>query len=149
MSNDMPDPVEIKADQEAMAAMFPNGDPHPADPRGAAWMWWTAVVAGSVYENAFRNLSTERFVSQWTLAAVRKELDGLGFDTRLHRQDLSHATIKFSRAYSHTVRAFAEFELPPGVRLVRLVRCSDRWWRVDALEGDPRETAENLTSYDG
>lgn len=133
IDEELPDPVEIASDEAAFLAMFPDGSPRPADPRGAAWLWWKAVVQGSEFETAFCNLSTDRFLDEWSLDAAQREIEGLGFDSRLHRHGLSKAAIKFSPEYVHTVRAFAEFELGPSSRMVRLIRGRDGWWRVDYL----------------
>ncbi|MEP7271788.1 MAG: cytochrome ubiquinol oxidase subunit I, partial [Acidobacteriota bacterium] len=38
---DAPIPLEIVADEDAMQAFFPDGDPTPETPLGAAFLWWS------------------------------------------------------------------------------------------------------------
>lgn len=48
MSENLPDPVAIAPDEAGFAAMFSDGEPKPSDPRGAAWLWWSADLTTCV-----------------------------------------------------------------------------------------------------
>lgn len=54
---DEPLPLEIVSDEEVSQAFFPDGEPLPTDPLGAAFLWWKALLDRAQYLVALHNLT--------------------------------------------------------------------------------------------
>jgi hypothetical protein len=54
---DEPLPLEIVSTEEVAQAFFPDGEPLPTDPLGAAFLWWKALLDRDRYTTALHNLT--------------------------------------------------------------------------------------------
>lgn len=53
----LPAALEIVDADSAWAAFFPDGNPTPETPLGAAFLWWKALLERDIYQTALEDLS--------------------------------------------------------------------------------------------
>ena len=131
---DAPLPLEIVAGEDAMLAFFPDGEPTPETPLGAAFLWWTALLDIDECEAVLRYLSTNP--GDWgDYRAIAETLDGwsmMQFVENCTEATDSIAYIKFMPDSGHTMRAFGPVLLE-RVQVLTVVKCPDGCWRVWGL----------------
>lgn len=128
-----PLPLEIAAEDDMMQAFFPDRQPIPADPRGAAFLWWTSLINRAELGNALANLTWNPPV--WgDFDGAAQILEGHGMMQFIEPcpgdPDIVYA--KFMPAVDHPMRAFADAPVD-GAKILTLVRCPDGWWRTWGL----------------
>jgi hypothetical protein len=57
LTTDSPAPLEVVSAEEIQQAFFPDHDPDPLDPLGAAFLWFSALLAKSEVINALHALN--------------------------------------------------------------------------------------------
>jgi len=126
-----PMPLEMKSADEARQAFFPEGDPVPTNPLGAATLWWTALLGkeNAEFDEALRNLTWHPpawgdfgWALQWL-----SEAGMMQFVERCPDDD-EIAYVKFMPNVDHPMRAFGQAPLDHAYVLT-MVRCPDGWWR--------------------
>lgn len=124
-------PVAIVEDEVALEAFFAGGDPVPTSPRGAAYLWWTALLSLPAYRPALERLSWDPTV--WgDYTGVAAALDGWDMMQNVVYSDEAPdrlAYVRFVKSTGRSVRAFEDFALDE-VQVLTVVFCTDRWWRV-------------------
>lgn len=130
-----PLPLEMKSADEVRQAFFPEGDPVPTNPLGAATLWWTALLGKEIaeFDEALRNLTWHPpawgdfgWALQWL-----SEAGMMQFVERCP-DDGEIAYVKFMPNVEHPMRAFDEVPLEHAYVLT-MVRCPDGWWRAWGL----------------
>ena len=126
-----PMPLEMKSADEARQAFFPEGDPVPTNPLGAATLWWTALLGkeNAEFDEALRNLTWHPpawgdfgWALQWL-----SEAGMMQFVERCPDDD-EIAYVKFMPNVEHPMRAFGQAPLDHA-DVLTMVRCPDGWWR--------------------
>ena len=126
-----PLPLEIVSSEQAMEGFFPDGNPDPETPLGAAFLWWTALLDMNTYSAELKQLSYDP--ADWSdFRSTFDALDGWAMMQNVHYCDNAPdeiAYIKFTPDTGFPMRAFAGAPLQ-RVQVLTLVSCPDRWWRV-------------------
>lgn len=140
-----PLPLEIVPGDDAMRAFFPDGEPTPEAPLGAAFLWWKALLDIDRYEAALENLSANP--DDWgDYRAIFAMLNGWAMmqyvDYCADAPDLI-AYVKFMPDPGHAMRAFGPAPLP-HVKVLTLVQCRDGLWRAWGLSENHYPTAERV-----
>lgn len=137
--SDMPLPLEIIAPEVVATAFFPDGDASPATPRGAAYLWWAALLHRDEAGEAeiLRDLSCRP--ADWgDYDGAANTLEGWAMMQFVEPcadapEDIAYA--KFMPDPGHSVRSFGDAPLP-DVQILTVVRGPDGWWRVWGLSDD-------------
>lgn len=126
-------PAEIVDPAEATRALFPDGQPKPTDPLGAAYMWWCALLDRDELSTALSNL-TWHPPSWGDYEWARERLSGSGIMQFIERcpdtDDIAY--VKFMPNAEHSLHAFGEAPVP-RVHVLTMVLCPDGWWRAWGL----------------
>lgn len=150
---DTPLPFEIVAPGVAATAFFPDGDPSPATPRGAAYLWWAALLHRDEAGEAeiLRNLSYRP--ADWDdYSGAASRLEGWAMMQFIEScadapEDIAYA--KFMPDPGHSVRSFGDAPLP-DVQILTIVRLPDGWWRVWGLsDNHHRPSAARVYGTEG
>lgn len=133
---DTPLPLEIVDPDVATAAFFPDGPPTPMTPRGAAFLWWSALLHRDEPGNdeVLQHLSYRP--GDWgdfTIIAAR--LEGWAMMQYVDPSadapnDIAYA--KFIPDPGHSVRGFADAPLPE-VQVLTVVRQPNGLWQAWGL----------------
>ncbi|MEU3472781.1 PIN domain-containing protein [Rhodococcus sp. NPDC006774] len=131
---DAPLPLEIVSGEDAMLAFFPDGNPTPATPLGAAFLWWQALLNIDDYMAVLESLSSNP--QDWgDYRAIADTLQGWSImqyvETCTDAPD-SIAYIKFMPDSGHPMRAFGAVPLT-RVQVLTVEKCPDGYWRVWGL----------------
>lgn len=128
-----PMPFEIVDPKDAVLALFPDGQPKPTDPLGAAYMWWCALLDRAELSTALHNL-TWHSPSWGDYEWAFERLSGSGIMQFVERcpeaDDITY--VKFLPNAGHSLLAFDEAPLP-HVHVLTMVLCPDGWWRAWGL----------------
>lgn len=126
----MPLPMEIASADEAFAAFFPDGEPEPDTPLGAAFLWWKGLLDQEQYAVALARLTWAP--EAWDYRQTAAHLDGWSMMQRVYACDDAPdqiAYVRFMRDSGHVMRAFADAPLDE-MYVLTVVLCEDGWWRV-------------------
>ena len=109
-----PMPLEMKSADEARQAFFPEGDPVPTNPLGAATLWWTALLGkeNAEFDEALRNMTWHPPAwgdFGWALQRL-SEAGMMQFVERCPDDD-EIAYVKFMPNVDHPMRAFGQAPL--------------------------------------
>jgi hypothetical protein len=135
---DFPLPLEIRSDEEAFAASFPDGDPSPQTPLGAAFMWQAILLNPGPSDPEARSALDKLVVNpqDWHgYAQIAEEMQNWGIMSEVIESDERPgelAYVKFFPDTGHTMRAFEDAPLR-DIMIATLVRFPDGWWRVFAV----------------
>ncbi|MEE3849218.1 PIN domain-containing protein [Gordonia sp. LSe1-13] len=143
MEMGMPLPLEVTSDEEAMKAFFPDGDPSPLTPLGAAWMWWFSLLHIDEYDTALRNLTYNPDV--WDFHEVAADLDDwsmMQFVDRCPDAPDEIAYVKFMPSTGSSLRAFGEAAVPE-VKVLTVV-CADSQWYVWGISDNYYPSVEQV-----
>ena len=103
---DLPLPLEIRPDHEVMAAVFPDGDPTPLTPLGAAFLWWTALLGrdeGDAYRVALEKPSANR--ADWHgYGSTAERLDGCPLAKNLIESDDRPGEVAYAKLIKIAVK---------------------------------------------
>jgi hypothetical protein len=129
-----PLPLVIVGDDEALAAMFPGGDPDPFTPLGAAYLWLVALRAIDEFRPTLETLSVNP--AAWHgYSAIVETLNGWYLTQNIVYSVEAPDQLAFAKLIpgsGSSMRAFGDAPLTE-VRFLTMVRQSDRWWRVWGL----------------
>jgi predicted nucleic acid-binding protein len=130
---DQPLPLQVAADEEMAQAFFPDGEPTPAEPLGAAMLWWTALLRKDELSTALQNLTLNP--SDWgDYEEAAELLRGTGLMQFVERcpgaDDIGY--VKFMPNVDQTMVAFGPALLKQVV-ILTMVLCPDGWWRAWGL----------------
>lgn len=149
---DTPLPFEIVAPGVAATAFFPDGDPSPATPRGAAYLWWTALL----HRDEAGQAEILRYLSyrpaDWgDYSGAARSLEGWAMMQFVEPcadapEDIAYA--KFMPDPGHSVRSFGDAPLP-DVQILTVVRVPNGWWRVWGLSNNYRPSAARVSGTEG
>lgn len=130
---DSPAPLEIVSSEAARQAFFPDHDPDPYEPLGAACLWWMALLDKAELTNALHAL-TYHPPAWGDYAPAEHALSGSGLMQFVERcpDDDNIAYVKFMPNVDQNMRAFGEMPLD-DVHILTMVRCPDEWWRAWGL----------------
>ncbi|MFN8229033.1 MAG: PIN domain-containing protein [Mycobacterium sp.] len=133
LPTDGPAPLEIVTAEAARQAFFPDHDPQPYDPLGAACLWWMALLDRAELITALHSL-TYHPPAWGDYAAAEDALSNSGLMQFVEPcpDDDNIAYVKFMPNAEHTMRAFAEMPLN-DIHVLTMVRCPDGWWRAWGL----------------
>lgn len=128
-----PMPLQIVPEEEAIHAFFPDGQPVPTDPLGAAFLWWKALLDRAQYLTALHNLTWHPPAwgdYQWAFdrlsnAAIMQFVKRCPGDDEI-------SYVKFMPGVDHPMVAFGEAPLG-HVYILTMIRCEDGWWRAWGL----------------
>lgn len=131
----MPLPLEIREADEAMQAFFPDGDPTPETPLGAAFIWQAILLNPGPTDPEARSALDKLVVNprDWHgYSEVAAEMENWAImqfviDAEDAPGELAH--VKFMPDTGHVMRGFDDAPLP-DVLFVTLARFPDGWWRV-------------------
>lgn len=127
-------PVVEVTDDDLATATFPEGEPTPFTPLGAAMLWFSALADRSNLPVALSRLTAEDsdLNNQFDEAAAC--LDGYTLTTWVHdhRHRADVAYVKFIPDLGYAAQIFAHTEVA-DYRVLELHRGDDGWWRADAL----------------
>ncbi|MFD6176831.1 MULTISPECIES: PIN domain-containing protein [unclassified Isoptericola] len=131
---ELPLPLEARTAAEAFAAFFPEGEPSPSVPLGAAFLWWKALLDIDRYRMALDSLTLHP--PAWDdFRQARADLDGWSMAQRVDQND-EHpelvAHVRFIPPTASSAQVFADAVLPEA-HVLTLVRCDDGWWRAWGL----------------
>jgi predicted nucleic acid-binding protein len=140
-----PLPVEIVEEEETIRAFFPDGAPTPVNPRGAAFLWWTALDRRPELSAALANLTWQP--SAWgDYEWATQMLSGHGMmefvDECPGHEDISY--VKFMPNVEHPLRGFAVAPVDDA-KILTMVRCPDGWWRAWGLGPNYYPSAAEVT----
>lgn len=128
-----PLPLEVVPASVAQQAFFPQGQPDPTTPLGAASLWWTALRHADEAPEVLETLTWHPPAwgdYEW----ARQRLSGAGIMQFVERcpdaDDIAY--VKFLPNTDHPMRAFDEAPLE-NVQILTVVFCSDGWWRAWGL----------------
>jgi hypothetical protein len=130
---DEPMPLEIASESEVMQAFFPNRQPEPTDPLGAAYMWWSALLAKAEYLTVLQNLTWHP--PAWgDYEGPFEWLSKAGIMQFVERcpgaDDIVY--VKFMPQVEHPMQSFGEAVLKHAY-ILTMVLCSDGCWRAWGL----------------
>jgi hypothetical protein len=140
-----PMPFEIVSESELMQACFPDGEPKPTDPLGAAFMWWTALLDRAQYTTALDNLTWHPPAwgdYEWAF----ERLSNVGMMQFVEpcpdADDIKY--VKFMpNAVDHPVRSFGE-ALLTNLHILTMRLSPDGWWRAWGLSENYFPSAEEV-----
>lgn len=127
---DMPPPLVIASPEDALAAFFPEGEPTPETPLGAAFMWWSALLQQDKYQVAMRRLTWSP--PAWDFAQTAQDFDGWSMMQNVYPCDEAPdeiAYVRFMRGSGHAMQAVGDAPLDE-VYVLTVVACDDGWWRA-------------------
>lgn len=138
-------PVETVNDEAAQEAFFPDGDPDRATPRGAAFLWWTALLGLPEYRTALEELSydpavwgdysdTVDLLDGW--AMMQNVISSTDAPDRL-------AYVRFMPSTGQSMRAFDDVPLGE-VKILTIALCADSWWRVWGISSNYQPPARDV-----
>lgn len=137
-----PMPFEVVSASDALQAFFPDGEPEPTNPLGAAFLWWSALCNKAELLTALQNLTWhppawgdyEWAVERLTEAGIMQFVERCP-----DADDIMY--VKFLPNADHSMRAFGEAPLK-HVHILTMVLCPDGWWRAWGLSENyfPRST---------
>ena len=135
---DTPLPLEIVSPGAAHHAFFPDDDPSPETNRGAAFLWWQALLGGVVeFRPALQRLSTNH--AAWgDYSAAASSLHGwamMQFVESCPDAPGLVAYAKFMPDSGHPMRGFDVAPIP-HVKILTVVKGDDGWWRAWGLSND-------------
>ena len=131
-----PAPLEIVSAEAAHQAFFPEQDPEPSDPLGAAYLWWSALLAKSELTDALHALTWNP--PAWGDYELADQLlGGVGIMQFVERcpDDDNIAYVKFIPDVDQPMRAFGEMPIQRA-RILTMVLSPDGWWRAWGLSHD-------------
>ena len=142
---DFPLPLAISSDNQAFAASFPDGEPTPTTPLGAAFIWQAILLNPGPADPEARSALDKLVVDPKDWTGYTEIAETMGHWAIMNvvveseeRDDLAY--VKFMPDTGHTMQAFGEAPLRE-VMMATLVRFPDGWWRVFAI-GRPLKAAE-------
>lgn len=126
-------PLEIVSSEAALQAFFPDQAPDPSEALGAAFLWWSALIAKSEMTDVLHALT-------WHAPAwgdyewAEQLLAGAGMMQFVERSptDDDIAYVKFMPHADHAMRAFGDMHVS-NARILTMVRCPDGCWRAWGL----------------
>lgn len=133
---DTPLPLEIADPDVAAAAFFPDGPPTPMTPRGAAFLWWSALIHRDEPggDEVLQHLSYRP--SDWgDFASIAAQLEGWAMMQYVDPcPDAPHdiAYAKFIPDPGHAARSFADAPLP-DVHILTVVKHPNGLWQAWGL----------------
>lgn len=135
-----PLPMEIVESEEARDAFFPDGQPSPATPRGAACLWWAALLhkEEAAVAGALQALSVNPADWGADYGSAATSLDGwamMQFVEPCPDAPENIAYAKFIPDTGHSMRGCAAAPLQ-NVKILTVVRCPDELSRVWGLSDD-------------
>jgi predicted nucleic acid-binding protein len=130
-----PLPLEIKSSDEVRQAFFPDANPWPTSPLGAATLWWLALLnkEAAGYREALRNLTY--YPPVWgDFEGALDWLSGAGMMQFIERcpDDDDITYVKFMPDVAHPMRAFGDVPLKHAY-ILTMVLCPDGSWRAWGL----------------
>lgn len=138
-------PVEIVSDDAAHEAFFSGEDPDPTTARGAAYLWWTALLGLPDYRPALEKLSCDP--AAWgDYSQVVGLLDGWDMVQNVtYSADAPErlAYVRFMPSTGRSMRAFGDFPLDE-VQILTVALCADGWWRVWGVSSNHQPPAEDV-----
>lgn len=145
---DTPLPLEIVTSEQVQDAFFPDGDPSPATPRGAAYLWWSALLHKEepADAGALRALSVNPADWGSDYGGAATSLHGWAMMQFVEPcpdapDDIAYA--KFMPDTGHPMRSFSAAPLPNAM-ILTVVRCPDGLWRVWGLSDHYRPSAARV-----
>lgn len=133
---DTPLPLEIVDPGVAAAAFFPDGAPTPMTPRGAAYLWWSALL----HRDEAGEAEVLRYLSyrpaDWgDYNQTASSLEGWAMMQFVEPcadapEDIAYA--KFVPDPGHSVRSFGDAPLP-DVQILTVIRLPDGLWQAWGL----------------
>lgn len=139
-----PLPIEMRTGDEAFGAFFPDGEPRPDEPRGAAFLWWQALIGRAELRDVLHALTIDP--SLWGDYNEAEEiLRGHGMMQFVERcpGDDDIAYIKFMPETEHAAVAFATMPIYDA-KILTLLNGADRIWRVWGLSPSRFPTADEV-----
>lgn len=130
---DEPIPLTVASDADALQSLFPNGEPTPTDPRGAAYLWWHAL-ANRTEQHATLQSLTWHPPAWGDFENAAQMIAGHNMAPSIQRSPGDHSVVyvTFIPNVPHSV--LASLDAPtPDVKILTLVRCPDGWWRTWGL----------------
>ena len=131
-----PAPLELVSSEAAHQAFFPDHAPDPSEALGAAFLWWSALLAKSEMTDVLHALTWHP--SAWgDYEWADQLLADAGMMQFVERSpdDDDIAYVKFMPNVDHAMRAFGEMPISTA-RILTMVRCPDGWWRAWGLGVD-------------
>lgn len=128
--SDTPLPLAIAPEDQVLQAFFPDGEPDPFNPLGAASLWWTALLNKPKFLVALHNLTWHP--PAWgNFDEALDRLSNAGMMQFVERcpDDNTIAYVKFMPNVDHTMQAFGEAPVE-HVQVLTMVRCEDGFWRA-------------------
>ena len=128
-----PMPFEIVSGSELMQAVFPDGEPEPTNPLGAASLWWQALLDRAQYATALYNLTWHAPAwgdYEWAFQRLSNAGMMQYVERCLDADDIAY--VKFMPNTDHPMRAFDEAPLT-DVHILTMVLCPDGLWRAGGL----------------
>lgn len=144
---DTPLPLEIVAPGVAAAAFFPTGDPTPNTPRGAAFLWWSALLhRDEPGEDEMLQLLSYRPSDWGNYDSAANQLEGWAMMQYVDPctdapEDIAYA--KFIPDPGRSVRSFADVPLPE-VQILTVIRRPDGLWQAWGLSNNYRPSAARV-----
>lgn len=132
-SENGPAPLEIVSSEAALEAFFPGHAPEPSEALGAAYLWWSALLAESDLTDVLHALTWHP--PAWgDYQSANQLLTGAGMMQFVARNpdDDNIAYVKFMPNADRAMRAFGEIPIS-NARILTMVRCPDGWWRAWGL----------------
>jgi predicted nucleic acid-binding protein len=139
-----PLPLQSAPDAETAQAFFPDGEPTPAQPLGAATLWWLALLGKDELLTALENLTVNP--ADWgDYDWAAEMLRGTGIMTFVERcpgaDDIAY--VKFMPNVGQTMVAFGPALLKQAF-ILTMVLCPDGWWRAWGLSENYFPKAEEI-----
>ncbi|WP_193044365.1 hypothetical protein [Mycolicibacterium baixiangningiae] len=139
-----PLPIEIRTGDEAFGAFFPDGEPTPDEPRGAAFIWWEALRGKAEFLDVLHALTLDP--SLWDdynqAEEILRDHGMMQFPERCPGDD-DIAYIKFMPNAEHAAVAFATTPIYDA-KILTLLRCADGIWRVWGLSPSRFPSADEV-----
>jgi hypothetical protein len=124
----VPLPLVLADDEEAFASFFPDGNPTPATPLGAAWLWWGALEDPKRFRTVLSDLSANPAV--WgdfaEAAGILRRLGIMQHPIESQERPGDVAYVKFIDSGDSTARVFAEAPLE-DVWILTMVKVGPLW----------------------
>lgn len=130
-------PLVAVTDEELSTATFPDGEPTPYTPLGAAMFWFSALGDRDGLAVALSHLTAENSGLNSQFAEAAAVLDGYALTTWVHDHQHSSdiAYVKFIRDLGYAAKIFAHAEIS-DCRVLELHRGDEGLWRAYALYVD-------------
>lgn len=137
-------PLELVSHEAAQDAFFPDGEPDPLTPMGAAFAWWTALKNRTEHEDTLR-LLTHHPAAWGDYTWAEQKLSGAAIMQYVVRcpEDAEIAYVKFMPDIDQPMRAFQEFPLTQALVLT-MVRYPDGYWRAWGLSENSFPSATDV-----